>query len=514
MKELDSTSGKTRTLWLETQTQPHFETLPGNLSCDVVVVGAGITGLSVAYNALKQGLSVIVLEDGQIGSGETGRTSAHLSNALDDRYYNLEQDHGREGARLAAESHGAAIDWIEAVCEKESIACDFERVTGYLFSAQKEGLSELQKEFEAAKRAGLAVTWADQAPAASIGKCLAFARQAQFHPAKYLAGLAQAIVKAGGKIFTHTHVMKATGGENAVVETKNGKRVQAKHIVIATNSPINEQLPIHTKQAAYRSYVIAAAIPAGSIPHALYWDTADPYHYVRVAPSATPGEELLIVGGEDHKTGQADPQQMPYANLEQWARLCFPQTGQVVYEWSGQVLEPNDGLAFIGHSPLDPPNVYLCTGDSGNGLTHGTIAGLLLVDLIRGKENPWSKLYEPSRKMTSAVTEFVKENANTAAQYLDWLTPGDKTLVENMPRESGIIVRKGFKKMAVYCDKQGELCALSAVCPHLQALVVWNPEEKTWDCPAHGSRFAPRGEVVNGPAVSNLERLEKASLSS
>ena len=336
-----------------------------------------------------------------------------------------------------------------------------------------------------------------------------FSRQAQFHPLRYLSELAKRFVKAGGKIYTKTHAVSAEGGKEAVVETKNGPRVTAKHVVVATNVPFNERVAVHTKQAAYRSYVIGAHIPAGVIPHALYWDTDEPYHYIRVVPQKNAAKELLIIGGEDHKSGQPPAAPSPYAALEAWGRHRFPQMEEVVYQWSGQIVEPNDGLAFIGRSPLDKPNVYIATGDSGNGLTHGTIAGILLTDLIVGKENPWAKLYDPSRITLSSGGEFVKENANAFEQYLDWVTPGQAKEIDQIKPGEGAVIRRGLNKVAVYRNAEGGFCALSAVCPHLKAIVSWNNKEKTWDCPAHGSRFTPTGQVLNGPANSSLESVSK-----
>jgi glycine/D-amino acid oxidase-like deaminating enzyme/nitrite reductase/ring-hydroxylating ferredoxin subunit len=371
-------------------------------------------------------------------------------------------------------------------------------------------VSVLEKEFEAARRAGLQVSWAEKAPWGQYftGKCLVFHNQAQFHPTKYLTALASMIGRMGGRIFTHTHATSVTGGQPGVVETKDGFRVEAKHIVVATNVPINEWVAVHTKQASYRSYVIGARVPTGSVPEALYWDTADPYHYMRVVKNDTP-EDTLIIGGEDHKTGQEDPDHRPYANLEAWARERFPQIKKIAYEWSGQIVEPIDGLAYIGHSPFDKPNVYLATGDSGHGLTHGTIAGLLLTDLITEQENPWKKLYDPHRVHVSAGVQFVKENLNAFEQYLDWVTPGEAKEIEQIKPGEGAIVRSGLRKMAVYREPTGGLTTLSAVCPHLMALVAWNSKEKTWDCPAHGSRFNPAGEVLNGPANSSLEPMAR-----
>jgi len=273
---------------------------------------------------------------------------------------------------------------------------------------------------------------------------------------------------------------------------------------------VNDWLVIHTKQAAYRTFVIGASVPAGSVHKALYWDTPDPYHYVRLQSLSqpqlsSPASDLLIVGGEDHKTGQADDAEARYSRLEQWARFRFPMMTEVKFRWSGQVMETIDGMAFIGRNPMDKENVYIATGDSGNGMTHGTIAGLLLTDLIQGRENAWATLYDPSRKTLRAAKSFVKETINMAAQYGDWVTKGDVKEDTLVTPGTGAVVRRGLKKIAVYCDAAGELHECSAVCPHLEGIVAWNHSEETWDCPCHGSRFDKFGKVLNGPAITNLQ---------
>lgn len=508
-------AGLSTSVWMATSGRPEFPSLAANEQADVCVVGAGMAGLSTAYLLTRAGKSVIVLDDGPIVSGETERTTAHLVNALDDRFFELERLHGKDGARLAAESHTAAIDTIERIVREERIDCDFDRVDGYLFNAPNQPADLLERELEAAHRAGLIdVTMADRAPLASFdtGRALHFPRQAQFHPLKYLVALSEAIVRGGGRIFAHTHAAKINGGKSAHVETSDHLQVTCDAIVVATNTPVNDRLAIHTKQAAYRTYVIGAALPAAAIPKVLYWDTADPYHYVRLQ-AATPtggraGEDILIVGGEDHKTGQAGDTETRYAALETWTRERFPMVGEIRFRWSGQVMEPVDGMAYIGRNPVDHDNVFMATGDSGNGMTHGTIAGLLLTDLIVGRENPWAKLYNPSRVTLGAVKDYTRENANMAAQYVDWLTAGDVEKVRLVAPGSGAIVRHGLKKVAVYRDLDGTFHECSAVCPHLAAIVSWNDTEKTWDCPAHGSRFDRLGKVMNGPANSDLQPVE------
>jgi Rieske Fe-S protein len=282
--------------------------------------------------------------------------------------------------------------------------------------------------------------------------------------------------------------------------------VHAKHVVVATNSPVNNLVAIHTKQAPYMTYVIGAKVPRNAVTTALFWDTGDPYHYIRLHQlDAT--YDLLIVGGEDHKSGQADDIEERHPRLEQWTRERFPSVGEIAYVWAGQVMEPVDSLAFIGRNPLDRENVYTVTGDSGNGMTHGTIAGMLITDLILGRHNAWADLYDPGRVTLRATGEFAKEAVNMAAQYADHLTGGDVEAVEQIGKDSGAVVRRGASKIAVYRDATGELHERSAVCPHLGCVVAWNPADKTWDCPCHGSRFDKFGTVINGPANVGLPRV-------
>jgi Rieske Fe-S protein len=255
------------------------------------------------------------------------------------------------------------------------------------------------------------------------------------------------------------------------------------------------------------TYVVGLRIPAGSVAGALFWDAEDPYHYVRVmAGGAADGDDLLIVGGEDHKSGQADDTVERHARLEGWARKRFPMVTGVELVWGGQVMEPVDGVAFIGINPLDANNVYVATGDAGMGLTHGTIAGILLSDLILGRTNRWGTLYDPSRKTLRSAGEYIKEATNMAAQYADWVTGGDVESPTEIARDSGAVVRRGLTKLAVYRDEEGRVHEYSAVCPHLGCIVHWNDAEKTWDCPCHGSRFDKHGTVINGPANKGLAK--------
>lgn len=511
-------TGNSLSLW-----QDHIKEIPSNgtffkdQSTEVCIVGAGITGLTTAYLLAQAGKSVVVLERGNIGGGMTGRSSAHLVSALDDRFYKLAHLHGAKGAKLAAQSHQAAIDLIEHIIETEHIDCDFERVDGYLFSPPANSIDELKQEYDAALDAGCTVYMLERAPLVNFetGPALKFANQAQFHPLKYLAGLAKAIQQLGGEIYTNTDVAEIFQvNEQTFVQTCNGAAVNAANVVIATNAPINSRFEIPLKQAGYMTYVVGGYIPRGSVTKALFWDTLENYHYIRVveADPRREEEQILLIGGEDHKVGQANNAAERYEALTIWALERFPMISKFEHHWSGEVMEPIDSLAYIGHNPHDIENIFIATGDSGNGLTHGTIAGILLRDYILKVNNEWMHLYDPSRKTVSAFSTMAKESFNANLQYADWLTSGDVSSVEDIPINEGAIMRHGFKKMAVYRDEDNCLHECSAICPHLSGIVRWNSEEKTWDCPCHGSRFDAYGRVIQGPANQDLPSLTAEEL--
>ncbi len=508
------TSGAHVSYWTDDEHHVKFKQLDANIETDVVIVGGGIAGVSTAYCLAKSGRKVVLVEDGYIGSGETGRTTAHLVTALDDRYYNLEKIHGEKGAHLVAESHQEAIDFIEKTVKEEKIDCDFERLDGYLFRHETDDPDSLNKEFAAATKAGLQIEKLSQVPGmVGTQSCLRFANQAQFHPLKYLKGLCEGIINFGGEIYVRTHADKIN---SEGITTSSGFTIKANHVVVATNSPVNNSVIPHLKQYAYRTYVIGFKIKKESVLKALWWDTGDyqansnipPYHYVRTT-SLDDKYYLLIAGGEDHPTGLAEVEQLPeeerYKLLEIWTRNHFP-VEEILYQWSGQVLEPMDSLAFMGRNPMDKKNVYIITGDSGNGMTHCTIGALLITDLINGKVNEYEKLYNPARfKIFKAGKTFFTEVVEGIVNYIK-LNPKDLDMTQllSLKKENGIIVKRENEKIGVYRDAENKAHIVSAVCTHLKCVVKWNNDEKSWDCPCHGSRFTIEGKVINGPANENL----------
>lgn len=392
----------------------------------------------------------------------------------------------------------------------ENIDCDFSRLDGYLVEAEVTNEDDLNAEMESVNRLGISgVEWADKVPGAFFegSKVLRFANQGQFHILKYTSGLIKAIEAAGGQIVSGTRALDwDTDDEKGMtVETSAGTIKCRKAIVLATNYPLKSHM--FAELPAYRTYAIGVRVEKGSVPRQLAWDTAEPYHYVRIQEESD--HDVLIVGGEDHRTGQEEEGADPFGCLMEWTREHFPAAGQMLYSWSGQCFETHDGLAFIGRFSNSYPNVYLITGDSGMGMTHGTIGGMLVSDLILGRDNPLEKVFDPSRKLTQSITEAIPEVIASTAPYADWVTPGDVSSVDEIANGEGAVIRDGLSKIAAFRDEDGKLYKHSAVCTHLGCIVRFNSSEKTWDCPCHGSRFDCRdGHVINSPAIEPLGSTE------
>lgn len=488
--------------------------LTKNIAADVCVVGAGIAGLLVAERLVNEfGMNVVVLDAGPLTGGETSRTTAHFA-IPDDRFMHLEKLHGEKGAQLAMQSHMAATDYVESLVQRLNIDCQWQRLDGYLAVNEhhtQERDELLRDEMEACRRLGGSVDLVESLPPpwpSSLGRVLRFSRQGQLHPIDMLNGVIAALRARGLGMYTGTRAVEIHGGPSASVETEHGPVVSCRHVIVATNTPVNNLVAMHTKQNGYQTYVVALRVPRGVLPPLLLWDglweNDRSYHYVRLAKGSG-DHELLLVGGEDHKTGQGPDGDEPYRCLESWARKNFPMAGEAEFRWSGEVMEPADGLGYIGHNAVGRQNVYIVTGDSGNGMTHGAIAAMLIPDLIMGREHPWKDLYDPARKIGwHSLGDYAAENLNTIAQYRDWLTRGDVQDESEIKPGCGAVMVKGMRRLAVYKDEQGVCTRVSATCTHLGGVVRWNPLEKTWDCPCHASRFAKDGSVIHGPANSPL----------
>jgi len=495
-------------LWTPSETPPARAPLPNDLTVDVAVVGAGITGVTAAYLLKRAGLRVAVLESRRLGSGETKRSTAHLTGVLDLRFRKLRSRFGRDGARLAIEGHAAAIDHIESMTRDQGIACEFSRVSAYLVAETPGEVDELDDEAAVARELGLSPALVESVPVPlRVRRALELQRQAQFNPRLYLDALAAQVDGDGSAIFETTHVMDIEDGQPCRVVTDKGV-VKAGAVIEASGVPVSSQVLMHLKLAAYRTYAVAARLQAPA-PSGLVWDMKDPYHYVR--GQVVNGVPYLIIGGEDHKVGENDDTTEPYARLEAYAAERLGVTvAPTDYRWSGQIIEPADGLPYVGRSPASQ-HLYVASGYSGNGITGGTWAAMVLADQVRGIDNRWSKLLDAARvKPLASAGAIVSENVDFPKHLVaDHVVPlGHRGQLEQLARGEGAVLSIQGVKLAVYRNGEGELSAVSPVCTHLGCFVHWNTAEKSWDCPCHGSRFDAHGRVLNGPALDPLQRRE------
>jgi glycine/D-amino acid oxidase-like deaminating enzyme/nitrite reductase/ring-hydroxylating ferredoxin subunit len=489
------------TVWDEKKL-PHHPPLEGDERVDVAVVGAGITGLTAARLLAAAGKKVAVLEQSRIGTGTTGGTTAHVTQVPDRRYAELVSKFGRDGMRQVVESTRAAMERIAAFVEEDAIACDFARIPAWLYTESEDEISRLQEEVDAAREVGMPAVFVREVPLPfSTAGAVRFDDQARFHPLAYLGGLAE---KLAGRIYEETRVVKVEGDGPYRVETERGT-VTADAVLFATHTPAGFSL-LHAELEPLRSYVLGVRLRDQEPPDGLFFDTADPYNYTRRQ------EDILLVGGKDHKTGHGDPEES-YRALEEYVQQRWS-VESIDYRWSAQFYEPPDGLPLIGQA-LTSSRVFVATGYSGTGMIFGTIGGMLLADLALERENDWAEIYRTSRiKPLAGGPHIARLNLEVARDFVkDRLTTHRVEDLSEVPVGEGQVVRLGGEKVAVYREESGKVHAVSPVCTHAGCLVHWNPSEKTWDCPCHGGRYSPDGQVLEGPPVKGLEPVQIEELS-
>jgi glycine/D-amino acid oxidase-like deaminating enzyme/nitrite reductase/ring-hydroxylating ferredoxin subunit len=496
----------TESFWRATAPELRFSKLDDDLRADVVVIGGGIAGLTAAYLLLKARRSVVVLERDRIGHGETGQTTAHITYVTDTRLSELVDRFGRDHAQAAWDAGVSAMDQIQEIVQTERIECELAHIPGFLVAAHdKDPVKEaeiLREEAKLAAELGFDASFVHAAP--FFGRpAMRMGNQLKFHPLKYLAGLAAKIVQMGGRIFEGSEV---TGFQEQPLLVKVGERaVQCAHVVIATHVPLqgtrsalNAAL-LQTKLSLYSSYVIGAQVPTGTVPEMLWWDTSNPYLYLRV--EKRDGHDYVILGGEDHKTGQEEDTELPYRRLTTALNYLIPEAIPK-HRWSARVVESVDGLPYIGDIG---GGLFLGTGFAGNGMTFGTLTGMMAHDAITGVKNPWQALFDVDRKKLSSTWDYLTENKDYAYYLVKGRLAGGESggVAAVKPGEGKVLKLKGGKA-AAYRDESGLLHMSSAICPHMGCVVAWNEAEKTWDCPCHGSRFKCGGELLGGPAESGL----------
>lgn len=502
--------------WTESAVPPAFERIDRDIDVDVVVIGGGITGLTTAYLLLAGGKSVAVLERARCAQVDTGHTSAHVTMVTDARVSELVRTFGRDHARAVWDAGRAAIDQIDRIINEHDIDCDFEWVDGFLHApagvVARDDANSFKEDARLARELGFDASFVDDVPFAG-GSGVRVADQGRFHPRKYMAGLAQAVRAKGGLIFEQSAAEEFY--EQPLRVQANGRRVRCSDIVVATHNPLAGVASslstdvFQTKLALYTTYVIAGRVPRGSVPDALYWDTADPYHYLRI--DSRPDHDIVIFGGEDHKTGQESDTEACFARLEKALRARLSSV-VVSYRWSGQVIETPDGLPYIGKMA---DHQYAATGFAGNGMTFGTLAAIMIADAIEGRQNPWVELFDPGRAaIRHGLWDYVTENADYPYYMVrDRLTGTESRSLRAVKPGHGKIIQVNGQRVAAYRDQGGAVTLRSAICTHLGCTVTWNDADRSWDCPCHGSRFTPEGGVISGPAQTPLAEVEEPAKS-
>lgn len=504
--------GTRKSLWQETVNGFLPAVEKAEQQYDVIIAGGGITGLTLGVVLQSEGKKCFLLEAQTLGFGTTGGTTAHLNTFMDTPYPKMIKNFGLDSAKLVAASAQEAIALVKSNIEKYSIDCGFEEVPGYLFSQNESQTQELQEIADACKQVGVDCEFVEELPIAiPFEKVLKISNQAKFHPLRYIQKLAEVFEKEGGTIIESCRVLGSTkANQNRVeVETSTGNFI-ARHLVFATHIPIGVNI-IHFRCAAYRSYAMAVKLEDNAYPKSLLYDMYDPYHYYRT--QEIDGEKYLIVGGEDHRTGEERNTNGCFLKLESHVRSHF-NVASVVSQWSSQYFEPADGLPYIGHLPGNPENVLVATGYGGNGMTYSHVAALTLSAMILGKQSNYEQLFRPSRlKPVAGFAEFVKHNSEVVKQFVGgWLGIDKMKEAANLAYNDAMLVRFEGESLALYKDGSGLLHAVNPACTHVKCSVAWNAAEKSWDCPCHGARFSVDGEVLNGPASRDLEKVELRTL--
>ncbi|MFL5765925.1 MAG: FAD-dependent oxidoreductase [Bacteroidia bacterium] len=495
---------KTISIWESTARQGTvYPMLQGDKQADVVVIGGGITGLTAAMLLSDAGKKVIVLEALNVGLGTTGNSTGNLYVTVDEHLSGIKKKWNADVMKAVVRSRSSALSLIEQTIRRFDIKCDFYKTSFNFFAEDLDKNAEdfLQKEFDALVEAGLSPTLS-QNPGLNfpVKKMISVDGQAQFHPYKYASQLAHSISQKC-EIYENSPVEDFDEKEG-IVKTKGGS-VKAGAVIMATHTPKGVWM-VQGDLGPYREFGVAAELKSGSFPGGIYWGVNAPKHSVR---SFKDGDKnYIMVIGDKYKTGQGENTFDYVRHLEKYLDERFD-IGEERFVWGGQHYRPADGLPYIGkHSD----KLYFLTGFATDGLVYGTLASMIVSDMISGKKNEWEDIYDLKRYTPiKSFKEFFKENADNIVQYLkDTPWSADVKSLQEIARGDGKVIESGGEKLAVYKDEMGYSHAVSAVCTHMKCVVNWNPAEKTWDCPCHGSRFKTDGTVLEGPAVIALQKKE------
>ncbi|MER6031242.1 FAD-dependent oxidoreductase [Streptomyces sp. NPDC001851] len=497
----------TDSYWLRTAPAPPRPALAEDLDVDVAVVGAGIAGLSTAYELTRAGLRVAVLEAARAAAGVTGCTTAKLTAQHTLVYDRLRRTRGPEGARLYARSQSEAIEHAAALVAELGIACEWETRDAYTYVRDPARVDELRAEARAAREAGLPAAFTTETGLPfPVAGAVRVTGQAQFHPVRYLRAIIDDLVARGGRLYEGTRVVGLQeGGEPCRVTTESGHTVTARDVVIATHYPVFDRALLFARLSPRRELVVAGPLGEGPDPEGMYITPEENTRSVRTAPYGTDGQRLLVVTGEHFTPGTGDAR-AGFEGLAAWAGRHFPGV-TLDHAWATQDNDSTDTVPLVGPFHPGARHTWVATGFGGWGLSGGIMAGLLLTALITGRDCAWRELYDP-RRLKPVVREapsLLKTQAEVARHFVgDRLKP--PASVDDLAPGDGAVVRGDGGRLAVHRDEEGALHAVSARCTHLGCLVSFNRAERTWECPCHGSRFAVDGTVLQGPAVRPLEQ--------
>ncbi len=474
-------------IWSKTVRMRQYPALPGDMTTQVAVIGGGMAGINTAFMLHRRGFDVIVLEAKRIGSGQTCNTTAKITSQHGLMYAQLIRDFGYERAIQYAKANESAISLYKSIIEESKIDCDFQILPAHLYSQVESDV--IQDEAEAARRVGIDASVLKNAtlpfPVKSV---LRFENQAMFHPLKYLNSIAQDL-----QIFENTVVQTVEG---RLIKTNHGD-VTADYVVFASHFPfINFPGYYFLRMVQDRSYVIA--LENAPMLDGMYLGIDDQGWSLRNH------QGMLLFGGLGHKSGN-NTSGGQYDRLQSAVARFYPQSREIA-RWSAQDCMTLDNVPYIGAYSSSSSNWYVATGFRKWGMTSSMVSALILSDLIEGKHNPYAETFSPQRfEPKASASEFIKLGATAAkGLFKTWLGIPRATL-EELPCGHGGIVSYESEKAGVYKDENGQCYAVSIRCPHLGCELSWNPDELSWDCPCHGSRFDIRGQLINNPAQEDLE---------
>jgi glycine/D-amino acid oxidase-like deaminating enzyme/nitrite reductase/ring-hydroxylating ferredoxin subunit len=492
-----------KAIWFETVSCPQSEPLTKRFETDVIVIGAGITGITAAVRLQDEGHQVAIIDLNSVGGGTTGHSTGHLDTSLDYSLRGLVRDNGVERARLVLEAKRNAINHIENWDRQFELNSDFVRLPAYHYAQTSYETELLEKEYQAAKQLNLEVDLVDNMPLKlKCVKALCFQQQGRIDPLRYICGLTELFVNRGGQFFEHTRAENIEEKNGRCSVSTNNGIITGQAVVVAGHAPLLGMTSVQPRAYPYQSYVLVARVRE-PVEDCLYWDMQQPYHYTRIVRSGD--NQLLVIGGADHETGTSEAASRSFAVLEDYVKR-FYDVESIEGRWSHEFFDSADGLPYIGPVP-GMSRVYMGAAYSGDGLTFGTAAGMILSDLVMDRKNKWVDIFSPKRlPKLSTTPRLTKGMLHIARHFIgDRLSSQEVSSVDDIPRGEGRLVSMGYQKLAVYRDENNQVHAMSPVCVHMGCIVQWNAAEKTWDCPCHGGRYDCLGNVIMGPPKHSLE---------